>query len=204
MSSLWKYHFTESPASEEGGPVLPETLATKTGVEPCSESSSENSSSEGPMSLQFNSTMASDSSSYYSEASTGTDGPAPPASTSVTEQTTSNTSTTPSPTQDNPHARLGEDIDCVFFDSNSYVGSPTINIDSNDATGATNNTPDDTFRPQQPPSAMAYSPQTTHARRRERVTHVGPGTVMGSITINIRSDRASGAIDTIIPSRARA
>ncbi|KAG1822746.1 uncharacterized protein BJ212DRAFT_1330257 [Suillus subaureus] len=107
MSSFWKY-FVTSPASEQGGPVLPETLATaQTGVEP---SSSENSSSGGPMSLRFDSTMtsASGSNSYYSEASTGTDGPA--------TQTRSNASTAPPPAQNTgPHAPLGEDIDCVFF-----------------------------------------------------------------------------------------
>lgn len=156
------------------------------------------------MSLQLNSTTTLDSSSYHSEASTDTDGSATPTSTSVIKQTKSNASRAPPPAQDSPHARLGEDIDCVFFDANAYVGSPTINIDSYKATGATSNTPDDTFRPQRPPSAMAYPPQITHARRRERVTYFGPGTVVGSPTVNIRSNRTSGNIDTIVPTRTGA
>ncbi|KAG1751142.1 hypothetical protein EDB19DRAFT_1675576 [Suillus lakei] len=196
MSFFWRYFFT-SPASEQGSPVFTETLATAdAGVEP--------GSSEGPMSLQFDSTTTSDNSSYCSGASTCTCGCAASAGTSVTERSTSNASTAPPAVQDGPHARLGVEIDCVSFDSNSVVGSPTINIDSDDATGSTNNIPDGTFRPQRPPSAMAYPPQITHAGRRERVTYFGPGTVVGSPTINIRSARASGVVDTVIPSRAQA
>ncbi|KAG1788126.1 uncharacterized protein HD556DRAFT_914210 [Suillus plorans] len=117
-----------------------ESLATATetdpDVEPGSESSSstENPFSGGPMLLQSNSTTT----SSLPEAATGTDGPAAPVSLSVTEQATSNASTAQPPAQDSLHARPGEDtnISCVFFDSNSYVGSPTFNIDSEDATGA--------------------------------------------------------------------
>lgn len=184
--------------------VSPENLATtETGVEPGSASSSENPTSEGPMLLQIDSITTSDSSSYNSEVSISTDGPATPASTPVTEKTASNTSTTRPPAQDgSPHARLGEDIDCVDF-VNTSVDSPTINIDADDATGATRNTPDDVFQPQRPPSTIAYHHQITHARKRERSVCFN-GAVANSPTINIRSARASGTIDTVVPSRTRA
>ncbi|KAG2361537.1 hypothetical protein BDR07DRAFT_1610103 [Suillus spraguei] len=201
MPSFWKRSDT-SPTSEQD--ISPETLVTtETGVEPDSESSSENPTSEDPMSLHINSITTSDSSSYNSEVSTSTDGPGTLASTSVTEQTASNTSTAPPPAQDgSPHARLGQDIDCVDF-VNSCVDSPTINIDSDDATGATRNTPDDIFQPLRPPSTMTYHHQITHARSRERSTCFN-GTVANSPTINIRSARASGTIDTVVPSRTQA
>ncbi|KAG2051564.1 hypothetical protein BDR06DRAFT_1010282 [Suillus hirtellus] len=96
--------------------------------------------------------------------------------------------------QDSPHEPLGEDKDCVYFDSNSYVGSSTINFDSNNATGARYNTPKNRFRPRQPPSPVAYSSQITRPRKWERVTYFGPGTVVDGATVNIRSERASGAV----------
>ncbi|KAG1799166.1 uncharacterized protein BJ212DRAFT_1305571 [Suillus subaureus] len=111
MSSFWKY-FVTSPASEQGGPVLPETLA-------------------------------------------------------------------PPPTQNTgPHAPLGEDIDRVFFQFQL-----TMRLE------------------QRPPSARAYSPQMTRARRRKGVTYCGPGTGVDNLTVNIRSARASGTINTVVPSR---
>ncbi|KAG2129472.1 hypothetical protein DEU56DRAFT_902894 [Suillus clintonianus] len=193
----------ETPSSE--GPVLlqsnPTTVTTSASGNGA-HSSEASTDTSGLVLLQSNPTavttsMTSDS-SYSSEASTDTSGSATPraASTNPTPQTTS----TSPPGLNAPDNSQGEDIDCVLFDSNAYIGSPTINFDSEDATGATNLTPDDTFQPQRPPSAVAY-PQMTQARRRERVTHFGPGTVVGSPTINIRSKRVSGAMDTVVPSR---
>ncbi|KAG2153109.1 uncharacterized protein EDB93DRAFT_1136668, partial [Suillus bovinus] len=180
MLCFWKYFFA-SPASES-------PANTNIGVEPGPESSSENSSSEGHTSLQSDSITTSGSST-----STDTDGPAASTNTSVTEQSTVNAAIVPPPAQDNLRARL-RDIDCVDFDCNSNVGSPTINFDSDEATGATFTTPQNMFRPQRPPSTVAHRPQMVHARRRERVTYFGPGTEVDSPTINIRSKRASGAM----------
>ncbi|KAG1906709.1 uncharacterized protein F5891DRAFT_1238785 [Suillus fuscotomentosus] len=141
--------------------------------------------------------------SSSSETSTGTDSLAAFVSPSVTEQTISNTSTARPTAQDSPHTPLDEDTDCVYFDSNSYVGSPTINFDSDNATGARYNTPKNRFRPQQPPSPVAYSSQITRPRKWERVTYFGPSTVVEGATVNIRSERASGAVFgvKVVPSR---
>ncbi|KAG2102235.1 uncharacterized protein F5147DRAFT_655076 [Suillus discolor] len=103
--------------------------------------------------------------------------------------------------QDSPHEPLCEDTDCIYFDSNSQC---------NRSKWATHfwphycryNTPEDRFWPQQPPSPVAYS-QITRPRKWERVTYFGPGTVLDSPTVNIRSERASGAMFgvKVVPSR---
>ncbi|KAG0700132.1 hypothetical protein DFH29DRAFT_933698 [Suillus ampliporus] len=211
MFSFLKSFFTlsasASASEEQGGPVSPAALATTETAESSSglvESGSTNGtpSSEGPMSAQSNSTIMTGYSSRSSEASTDTGSLADSARTSSFRQTTSNASTVPPTVQDSPRGQSARDIDCMVFDSNSYVGSPTLNIDSDEATGATNAFPEDQFRPQRPSSARVYPSQTTYAMSRERGMYFGPGTVAGSPTLNIRSLRATGAMEQVVPSRS--
>ncbi|KAG1800870.1 uncharacterized protein HD556DRAFT_1304856 [Suillus plorans] len=94
-----------------------------------------------------------------------------------------------------PASEQGSLVSPETLDANSHAESPTINFDSDNATGARYNTPGARFWPQQPPSPVAsgYSSQILTCRRNwERVTYLGPGSVVGSPTMNIRSPHASG------------
>ncbi|KAG1746009.1 uncharacterized protein EDB91DRAFT_138073 [Suillus paluster] len=210
MLSSFKSFFTSSASKEQVGPVSPAILITTETGESSSElvepsSTNRTPSFERPMPAQSNPTLMTAPSNDWrpSEASTNTASPADSAWTSSSQQTTSNAPSAAPPTvQDSPRAQPSHDINCMVFDSNSYVGSPTFNMDSEDATGATFSFPEHGFRPQRPPSARVYLPQTSHAVRREGVMYFGPGSDVGSPTFNIRSARASGTVEQVVPSRS--
>ncbi|KAG1806103.1 uncharacterized protein BJ212DRAFT_1303762 [Suillus subaureus] len=98
------------------------------------------------------------------------------------------------------------DTDCMIFGPDSSVGSPTFNIDSQEATGATVILPGDSpslgLPAQRLPPAGARQSQTAHTVKRERVMYFAPGTVTGSPTFNIRSLRASGTIEQVVSQRS--
>ncbi|KAG2745889.1 hypothetical protein P692DRAFT_201057197 [Suillus brevipes Sb2] len=75
------------------------------------------------------------------------------------------------------------DSDCMIFGGDSFVGSPTFNIDSDGATGA---------RQRLPPTG-ARRTQAGVIRSPNRVVHFSPGAIVHSPTMNIQSPGASGA-----------
>ncbi|KAG0696943.1 hypothetical protein DFH29DRAFT_177516, partial [Suillus ampliporus] len=156
-----------------------------------------------PFSSRSDPDVTSENYSRPSYSSTDTRGLAVLASTSLAQQTTSKTST-----EESQHASPATEIDCMIVDSDSSVGSPTFNIDSQEATGATHAFPEPRNGPslelpaQRPPSTGVYQPHTTHAVKRERVMYFGPGTTAGSPTFNIRSPRASGTVEQVISHRS--
>ncbi|KAG1772589.1 hypothetical protein EV702DRAFT_1133413 [Suillus placidus] len=119
-------------------------------------------------------------------------------STCVAHETISSTSAV--------HIHHPSDTDCMIFGPESSVGSPTFNIDSQEATGATHTFPGDSpshgLSAKRLPPAGAHQPQAAHTMKRERVMYFAPGTVTGSPTFNIRSPRASGTIEQVISHRA--
>ncbi|KAG2135800.1 hypothetical protein DEU56DRAFT_806585 [Suillus clintonianus] len=93
--------------------------------------------------------------------------------------------------------------DCMIFGRGSFAaGSPTFNLDSDDATGATTfvtNKSSARLPRQRRPFAGAYQPQATHTTTRQNCMYFEPGTeVVGSPTLNIRSARATGTIEQVI------
>lgn len=159
--------------------------------------------SESPIPAQSNLTTTSGNGSHPSPSdhSTGTSSFAVSSGTSVAHGATSSTSAVP--TEGSLHAPP-TDTECMIFGPDSSVGSPTFNIDSEEATGATQMSPGDSpslgLSAQRLPPAGAHQPQTTHTVRRERVMHFTSGTV-ASPTFNIRSPRASGTIEQVVSHR---
>ncbi|KAG2338897.1 hypothetical protein BDR05DRAFT_1062476 [Suillus weaverae] len=153
-------------------------------------------------SAQSNPTITSRTDSHPSP-STGTSSSVVSSSTCVAHETISSTSAVS--TEGSPHTPPA-DIDCMIFGPESSAGSPTFNIDSQEATGATYTFPDDGSSPrlsaQRLLPAGAHQPQTAHTMKRERVMYFAPGTVASSPTFNIRSPRASGTIEQVISHRA--
>ncbi|KAG2101343.1 uncharacterized protein F5147DRAFT_709212 [Suillus discolor] len=98
------------------------------------------------------------------------------ASIPVAQKTTSNTSA--APTERSPLASPG-DKDCMIFDQQSFIGSPTFNIDSEGATGAT-------F------ISCCDDPSLGISARREGVMYFGPGAAASNPTFNVRSPGSSG------------
>ncbi|KAG2148699.1 uncharacterized protein EDB93DRAFT_1144340 [Suillus bovinus] len=164
-------------------------------------------SSEPSISVQSNVATTGGNSSYPSLSSlpTGTSTSTLVASTGtrVINETTSSTSTVP--TETGPCAPP-TDVDCMIFGPESSVVSPTFNIDSQDATGATHSVPADGsslgLSAQRLPSTGAYQPQTVQTMTRERVMYFAPGTTVGSPTFNIRSPRGSGTIEQVVSQRS--
>jgi hypothetical protein len=95
----------------------------------------------------------------------------------------------------------------MIFGEDSSVGSPTFNIDSNDAVGATLVAPGGSPSPGPPaqrlPPAGVRQSQTAPAMRRERVMVFAPGTVANGPTFNIRSPLGSGAIQQALSASSR-
>ncbi|KAG1725261.1 uncharacterized protein EDB91DRAFT_1087179 [Suillus paluster] len=177
--------------------------------------------SEGPDSAHRQSypAMTSGKSPRPSDPSTGTGGLAVSATIFGDQQTTSQTSTL-LPTEESSYAPPATNTDCMMFDPDSSVASPTFNIDSEEATGASrlhhihslamvhlSDSQQGESRSQafiSHPQQAAYQPHTAYAVKRERVMYFGPGTTAGSPTFNIRSPRASGTIEQVIPHRSEA
>ncbi|KAJ8596556.1 hypothetical protein M405DRAFT_805114 [Rhizopogon salebrosus TDB-379] len=116
--------------------------------------------------------------------------------THISQQTTTETSTVLS-REDIPSASRINDTDCMVFDVGSSAGSPTFNIDSEGATGATNTIPGNGGPRTLPqahrrPAAGVYQSQAARVVR-ERTMYFGPDTTSDSPTFNIRSKGASGA-----------
>ncbi|KAG2101342.1 uncharacterized protein F5147DRAFT_709207 [Suillus discolor] len=119
------------------------------------------------------------------------------ASIPVAQETTSNASA--APTERSPLASPG-DKDCMIFDQQSYIGSPTFNIDSEGAAGATviprGDDPSPRISPQGlQPFTSARQLQTAPTMRRDGVMYFGPGTTVSSPTFNIRSKKAVGVME---------
>ncbi|KAG2364052.1 hypothetical protein BDR07DRAFT_1375355 [Suillus spraguei] len=146
-------------------------------------------SSECSITTQSNLTMTNGNGSYPS-----------PSNPSTGHETTSNTSAVS--TEGSPDVPPA-DKDCMIFGPDSSIGSPTFNIDSQEATGATHTFPGDNsplgLSPHRLPPAGAHQLQTAPTMKRERVMYFAPGTVTGSPTFNIRSPRGSGAIEQVVP-----
>ncbi|KAG1844316.1 hypothetical protein DFJ58DRAFT_802768 [Suillus subalutaceus] len=159
--------------------------------------------SESSTPVQSNLALTSGNSSYPSPSnpSTGTSSSAVSSGTPVAHEATSSTSAVP--TDGSLHAPP-TDTECMMFGPDSSVGSPTFNIDSEEATGATHTSPGNSpslgLSAQRPPTG-AHQPQTAHTVRRERVMLFTSGTV-ASPTFNIRSPRASGTIEQIVSQRS--
>lgn len=159
-------------------------------------------SSECSIPTQSNLTMTNGNGSYPSPSnpSTGTSSFVTSSATCVGHETTSNTSAVS--TEGSPDVPPA-DKDCMIFGPDSSIGSPTFNIDSQEATGATHTFPGDNsplgLSAQRLPPAGAHQLQTAPTMKRERVMYFAPGTVTGSPTFNIRSPRGSGAIEQVVP-----
>lgn len=192
------------------GPVSPAAIAISESrkssivlVDP--DSSQRTPPSESPITAQSPLPVTNGNSSYPSpsDPSTSTSSFAVTSSTCVTHDTTSSTSAVS--TEGSLHAPP-TDIDCMIFGPDSSVGSPTFNIDSQEATGATHLSPDDSpslgLSALRLPPAGAYQPQTAPIMKRERVMYFAPGTVTSSPTFNIRSPRGSGAIEQVVSQRS--
>lgn len=162
------------------------------------------SPSERPISIQSNLALTTGSHLGPSDPSTGTSSFAVSSSTCVAHETSSITSagsiTSAASTEGSSRASP-TDTDCMIFGADSSVGSPTFNIDSEQATGATLISPGDSeslgLSGQRLPPAGPRQSQTAHTMRRERVMYFDSGTATGSPTLNIRSPRASGAIEQV-------
>ncbi|KAG1785390.1 uncharacterized protein HD556DRAFT_1422995 [Suillus plorans] len=113
---------------------------------------------------------------------TGTSSSVVSASIPVVQQTTWSTSAAPA--ERSPLASPG-DTNCMIFDQQLSVGSPTFNIDSEGATGAS-----ELYGLQ--PSTSARQPQTAPTMSRDNVMYFGPGMTVDSPTFNIRSKKATG------------
>lgn len=162
------------------------------------------SPSERPISVQSNLALANGShlGSSYPLASTTSLTMCP--SDYVARETSSITSagsiTLAASAEENPRTSP-TDSDCMIFGGDSFVGSPTFNIDSEEATGATLASPGDSpplgLSGQRLPPVGARQAQTAHTMKRERVMYFAPGTVVGSPTLNIRSPRATGTMEQV-------
>ncbi|KAG2074000.1 hypothetical protein BDR04DRAFT_1093641 [Suillus decipiens] len=156
-------------------------------------------SSECSIPTGSNFTMTSGNGSYPSSSDPSSSSAAS-SGTCVGHETTSNTSAVS--TEGSPDVPPA-DKDCMIFGPDSSIGSPTFNIDSEEATGATHILPGDNpslgLSAQRVPPAGAHQLQTAGTMKRERVMCFAPGTVTGSPTFNIRSPRGSGAIEQVVP-----
>ncbi|KAG1827794.1 hypothetical protein EV424DRAFT_1389277 [Suillus variegatus] len=127
---------------------------------------------------------------------TGTSNSVVSASIPVVQQTTWSTSAAPA--ERSPLASPG-DTNCMIFDQQLSVGSPTFNIDSEGATGATVISRDDPSPRISPqglqPSTSARHPQTAPTMSRDNVMYFGPGMTVDSPTFNIRSKKATGIME---------
>ncbi|KAG1735993.1 hypothetical protein EDB19DRAFT_1722852 [Suillus lakei] len=190
-----------------GGQVSPAAIVTPdsrtSSILVDSDPSNWTSPSESSISVQSNPSMTSGDGSYPS-LSTDTSSFAASASTCVARQTASSASAVS--TEGSLYAPPPVETDSMIFGSGSSVGSPTFNIDSQEATGATHTFPSDGsshgLPAQRLPPAGAYQPQTTHTVKRERVMYFAPGTTTGSPTFNIRSPRGSGTIEQVVSQRS--
>ncbi|KAG1848172.1 hypothetical protein C8R48DRAFT_677373 [Suillus tomentosus] len=125
---------------------------------------------------------------------TGTSNSVVSASIPVVQETTSSTSA--APTERSPLASPS-DTNCMIFDQQSSVGSPTFNIDSEGAIGATVISRGDDPSPRNSPRRLqpftsARQPQTAPTMSRDGVMYFGPGMTVDSPTFNIRSKKATG------------
>ncbi|KAG1767439.1 hypothetical protein EDD22DRAFT_875868 [Suillus occidentalis] len=167
------------------------------------------SPSERPISVQSNFALTNGSHLGPSYPSTDTISLAMSSSDYVARETPSITSsgsiTLAASAEENPCASP-TDTDCMIFSGDS-VGSPTFNIDSEEATGATLASPGDSpslgVSGQRLPPTGARQAQTAHTMRRERVMYFGPGTAAGSPTFNIRSPRATGVFEQVAQAAQR-
>ncbi|KAG1827804.1 hypothetical protein EV424DRAFT_1389283, partial [Suillus variegatus] len=127
---------------------------------------------------------------------TGTSSSVVSASIPVVQQRTWSTSAAPA--ERSPLASPG-DTNCMIFDQQLSVGSPTFNIDSEGATGATVISRDDPSPRISPqglqPSTSARHPQTAPTMSRDNVMYFGPGMTVDSPTFNIRSKKATGIME---------
>ncbi|KAG1901887.1 uncharacterized protein F5891DRAFT_1025975 [Suillus fuscotomentosus] len=128
---------------------------------------------------------------------TGTSNSVVSASIPVVQETTSSTSA--APTERSPLASPS-DTNCMIFDQQSSVGSPTFNIDSEGAIGATvisrGDDPSPRISPQGlQPFTSARQPQTAPTMSRDSVMYFGPGMTVDSPTFNIRSKKATGIME---------
>lgn len=128
---------------------------------------------------------------------TGTSSSVVSASIPVVQETTWSTSA--APMERSPLASPG-DTNCMIFDQQLSVGSPTFNIDSEGATGATvisrGDDPSPRISPQGlQPSTSARQPQMVPTMSRDSVMYFGPGMTVDSPTFNIRSKKATGIME---------
>ncbi|KAG1827805.1 hypothetical protein EV424DRAFT_598316 [Suillus variegatus] len=165
-------------------PVAPAAIATpesfKSSIALIDPDPSLRAPSEISISAQSNPNVATTggNASYPSAPSllTGTSNSVVSASIPVAQEATSSTSA--APTERSPLASPG-DTNCMIFDQQLSVGSPTFNIDSEGATGAT-------F------ISCCDDPSLGISARREGVMYFGPGMTASSPTLNIRSPGSSG------------
>ncbi|KAG1869814.1 hypothetical protein C8R48DRAFT_671041 [Suillus tomentosus] len=108
------------------------------------------------------------------------------ASIPAAQATTSSTSAAPTkrspraPPPDQGRIIFDNNNNCMIFDQYSSIGSPTFNIDSEGATGATL-------------ISCRDDPSLGISARREGVMYFGPGVTASSATLNVRSPGSSGA-----------
>ncbi|KAG1848171.1 hypothetical protein C8R48DRAFT_778966 [Suillus tomentosus] len=116
---------------------------------------------------------------------TGTSSSVVSASIPEAQETTSSTYAAPTerssraPPPDQGRIIFDNNNNCMIFDQYSSIGSPTFNIDSEGATGATL-------------ISCRDDPSLGISARREGVMYFGPGGTASSATLNVRSPGASG------------
>ncbi|KAG1901888.1 uncharacterized protein F5891DRAFT_1025982 [Suillus fuscotomentosus] len=116
---------------------------------------------------------------------TGTSSSVVSASIPEAQETASSTYAAPTerssraPPPDQGHIIFDNNNNCMIFEQYSSIGSPTFNIDSEGATGATL-------------ISCRDDPSLGISARREGVMYFGPGVTASSATLNVRSPGASG------------